>query len=169
MGKRKQSQSYAFAYKQILISNVYLNSLTPTCFCDSCRLDSRPFFPSSPCICPVWPAASERQTPPYGKGNFRPAGGNETSRHGNLSRRKRHCSPPLPAGILIVHLNVTSPSSSDSTLGRGNNVVFVLYNIYIYIYRYKEEKWREDMANKLNRCVLSFARRMLRIKFGRAM
>lgn len=110
----KRSRCYAFAYKQILISNVYLNSLTPACFCDSfpplSRHDSQPFFPlfspSSPCVCPVWPAASERQTPPYGKGNFRPAGGNETSRHGNLSRRKRHCSP-LPAGILIVHLNVT--------------------------------------------------------------
>lgn len=57
-------------------------------------------------VCPLWPAASKRQTPPYGKGNFRPVGGNETSRLGNLSRRKRHCSP-LPAGILIVHRNAT--------------------------------------------------------------
>lgn len=41
------------------------------------------FFPCLPD--PLWPAASKRQTPLYGKGNFRPVDGNETSRLGNLS------------------------------------------------------------------------------------
>lgn len=81
---------------------------------------SRPFsfFSSFARVCPLWPAASERQTLPYGKGNFRPVGGNETSRLGNLSRRKRHCSL-LPAGILIVHRNPCYASRHDSTLDQA--------------------------------------------------